>query len=139
LLGWKKRGLGQDQYAGIGGKLEPGETPPEAAIRELHEEIGVEVALQDLEPLGELTFTFPSKPEWDEVARVFLVRKWQGEPCETAEMVPAWFPVAEIPYEKMWHDYSYWLPRAIRGQNITGTYIYASDNKTVQAVQPQHG
>ena len=31
----------------------------------------------------------------------------------------------------MWHDYSFWLPRAIQGQNVSGTFTYASNNKTV--------
>ena len=55
LLDWKKRSLGQAQYAGISGKIEPGESAREAAVRELREEIGVSVALGDLRCLGKLT------------------------------------------------------------------------------------
>lgn len=35
-----------------GGKLEPGEDPEHAALREVHEEIGVCLSLTDLTPLG---------------------------------------------------------------------------------------
>jgi len=135
LLDWKKRSLGQAQYAGIGGKVEPGESTREAAVRELREEIGMHVAPDDLRYLGKLTFIFPCKPEWSQIAHVFLASRWRGQPTETVEMKPAWFPIAEIPYEKMWHDYSYWLPRALEGQDATSTYAYAADNKTVQMVR----
>ena len=135
LLGWKKRGLGQAQYAGIGGKIEPGESAREAAVRELREETGVSVALGDLRCLGKLTFTFPCKPEWSQIAHVFLVSAWQGQASETAEMRPAWFAIDQIPYETMWHDYSFWLSRAIQGQDVTSTFTYAADNKTVQTAR----
>lgn len=35
LLGYKKRGFGVGKYNGFGGKVEPGELPRDAAIREL--------------------------------------------------------------------------------------------------------
>ena len=131
LLGWKKRGIGESLFTGIGGRVELGETALDAAIREVREEIGVEVLHHDLHHLGTLNFRFPAKPEWNEVAQVFLITRWKGEPMETEEIRPAWFPVEQIPYEKMWHDYSFWLPDAIQGQPISATFTYAADNKTV--------
>ena len=41
LLAMKKRGFGSGKYNGIGGKIEKGETPDEAMIRETKEEIKV--------------------------------------------------------------------------------------------------
>lgn len=35
LLGYKKRGIGQGLFNGFGGKVEPGETSAQAALREL--------------------------------------------------------------------------------------------------------
>ncbi len=135
LLGWKKTGLGQGKYAGLGGKVEAGETREVAAIRELHEEAGVIVSPDDLEYLGHLTFLFPSKPEWNERAHVFLVRKWDGEPVETREMRPTWFALDQIPYDEMWDDYRYWLPRALQGRSVTARFVYAQDNETVYTVE----
>ncbi|HBY09281.1 MAG TPA: hypothetical protein DEH22_16440, partial [Chloroflexi bacterium] len=43
LLGYKKIGFGQGKYTGFGGKVEPGETVAEAALRELTEETSVTV------------------------------------------------------------------------------------------------
>ncbi len=40
LLIVKKRGLGQGKVNAPGGRLEPGETPEQAAVRETREEVG---------------------------------------------------------------------------------------------------
>jgi len=42
------------------GKLEQGESPLEAVIRELHEEVGLRVLTQDLQPVGSLYARLPS-------------------------------------------------------------------------------
>ena len=41
LLAMKKRGFGKGKYNGVGGKIENGETPDSAMIRETEEEISV--------------------------------------------------------------------------------------------------
>ena len=41
LLAMKKRGFGEGKYNGVGGKIENGETPEEAMLRETQEEISV--------------------------------------------------------------------------------------------------
>ena len=134
LLGLKKTGLGCGKYVGPGGKVEPGEIPEEAAIREVREEIDISIDSKNLKYVGELTFEFPSKPEWNELAHVFLAREWIGDPVETPELQPFWFSIGEIPYEKMWDDYRFWLPEAIEGQNITARFVYSPDNQTVASM-----
>jgi 8-oxo-dGTP diphosphatase len=56
LLIHKKRGLGKGKINGPGGRLEPGESFAQAAIRETLEETGVSVS--DLEEVAELSFVF---------------------------------------------------------------------------------
>ncbi len=46
-----------------GGKLEPGETPVQAAAREVAEELGVSVAPADLELLGEFEARAANEPD----------------------------------------------------------------------------
>src|SRR5258706_10439473 len=56
LLIRKKRGLGAGKINGPGGRLEPGETPADAALRETQEEVGVvPLAIRER---GELRFQF---------------------------------------------------------------------------------
>ena len=58
-----------------GGKLEAGEGPEEALIRELHEELGIEIAKSDLAPL---TFASHAYPDFHLLMPVYLCRRWQG-------------------------------------------------------------
>ena len=64
LLGFKKEGFGAGKVTGFGGKVEPGETPAAAAIRELEEETGIRVTIDDLQAVGQLEFLFPKRPAW---------------------------------------------------------------------------
>ncbi|MCI0394275.1 MAG: NUDIX domain-containing protein [Chloroflexi bacterium] len=131
LLGHKKTGFGAGRYVGAGGKIEAGETPAEAAARELAEETGVQVLPTTLEPAARLTFLFPARSAWNQVVHVFLVRQWPGEPVESREMKPVWFPASQLPYPLMWPDAPYWLPLLLQGQRLEARFTFADDNESV--------
>ena len=97
LLGMKKARFGAGKYNGFGGKVEEGETIAEATAREMREETGIHVRLEDLERVAHLTFLFPYRPEWEQVVHVYAARTWAGAPQESDEMAPAWFKVEEGP------------------------------------------
>lgn len=124
LLGMKKRGLGQGYWNGFGGKLEGRETPFEAAERELHEESSLFEPL--LEPAGMLYFTFAEEIH-PVRGFVFRVNAFQGEPAESEEMLPQWFPVHAIPYERMWADDIFWLPLLLEGRPFTASFHVETD------------
>jgi len=84
----KKRGLGAGKINGPGGRLEPGETPLQAAIRETEEELLV-TPLQ-LSERGELHFQFTDGLALHCV--VFSAEGCLGEPKETDEAIPHWMP-----------------------------------------------
>ena len=134
LLGLKKEGFGAGKITGFGGKIEHGETPAVAAIRELEEETGIGVTDEDLHAVGQLQFLFPARPDWSQLVHVFVSRRWDGIVREGREMSPVWYPVDEIPFDRMWHDGSYWLPRFLAGERIRGRFVFGEDNEMITEV-----
>ena len=134
LLGFKKSGFGKGKLDGIGGKIEPKETPAQAAVREVAEETGVEIRTQDLIPVGDIRFLFPASREMEHHVFLFLTRRWKGEPKETEEIRPTWVPIAAIPWEKMWTDAVHWLPLVLDGQQVSGEITFNPDNESIAAV-----
>ena len=131
LLGHKKTGLGTGKIVGLGGHVEPGESPAEAAVREVKEESGIHVAVGALSELARVTFLFPARPSWDMDVVVFASAVWSGEPAESEEIRPQWFPVTALPFDRMWEDARHWLPRVLAGERLTATFSYAPDCETV--------
>jgi 8-oxo-dGTP diphosphatase len=60
-----------------GGKIEAGETPEAALVRELAEELGVVVSIAALTPV---TFVSHSYPDFHLLMLLYLCRDWQGMP-----------------------------------------------------------
>jgi 8-oxo-dGTP diphosphatase len=131
LLGHKKTGLGTGKVVGLGGHIEPGESPAEAAAREVKEESGICVTPGTLFAAAHITFLFPAHPSWDMDAVVFTTTGWTGEAAESEEITPQWFPVTALPFDHMWQDAPHWLPRVLSGERLTATFTYADDNEAI--------
>jgi len=76
-----------------GGKVETDEAPEAALIRELREELALEIAEADLKPL---TFASHAYPDFHLLMPVYLCRKWQGSvtPLEGQEIL--WVKPSEL-------------------------------------------
>lgn len=119
----KKRGLGAGKINGPGGRLEPGETPLEAAVRETQEELCVTPT--GLCARGELHFQFVDGLALHCV--VFTADGCLGDPVETDEATPHWMKPEEIPYHDMWEDDVHWLPGMLEGRNFKGYFHFDGD------------
>ncbi len=130
VLAMKKRGFGMNKWNGVGGKVEPGETIEQSAIRETEEEISV--IIKDIVKVAELTFYFSENPDWDKVVYVYFAENWEGEPIESEEMKPQWYTVDSIPYENMWPDDIFWLPEVIKGQKLKASFTLDSHDTILE-------
>jgi 8-oxo-dGTP diphosphatase len=131
LLGYKKTGFGTGKIVALGGHVEPGESAAEAAAREVKEESGIRVAPGSLAAAAHVTFIFPARPSWDMDVEIFTTAQWSGEPSESGEIRPEWFPVAALPFDRMWRDAGQWLPRVLAGERLSATFTYAEDNESI--------
>jgi 8-oxo-dGTP diphosphatase len=132
LLGEKKNGLGEGKVLGIGGKVEPGETVEQAAIREMIEETTIVVDSAELHPIAIIDFIFPHKHQWSMEVHYFSATQWSGKPQETDEINPVWFARDSLPLARMWDDSRYWLPQLLQKERfLRAQFIYSADNQTV--------
>ncbi|AEQ52908.1 (deoxy)nucleoside triphosphate pyrophosphohydrolase [Pelagibacterium halotolerans] len=88
------------QLAGLwefpGGKIEPGETPEAALIRELAEELEIETKEACLAPL---TFASHTYDDWHLMMPLYVCRKWQGTPVANEHSALKWVRPQKL------HDY----------------------------------
>lgn len=90
------RKSGTTKFMLPGGKLEPGESAAEAAVREVAEELGVRLRVEDLALLGEFEADAANEPGHLVRSTVFT---WTGEvtPDAAAEIAELrWASLAEI-------------------------------------------
>lgn len=95
-----------------GGKIESGETPEQALIRELSEELGIDTWASCLAPL---TFASHSYPDFHLLMPLYACRKWQGTPVAREHDALKWvratdlrsypMPPADIPLVAILRDW----------------------------------
>ena len=131
LLGHKKTGIGLGKVLGIGGHLDPGETPLQAIVREFSEETGAQVQPDNLTYVAEMTFRFPNKPNYNMVVHNYIATAYSGTIGETDEIKPFWIAIDQLPYAQMWDDAKIWLARELAGEKLRGAFVFSADNETV--------
>ncbi len=102
-------GYMDDHWAmGAAGHVEPGESVLEAAVREAREELGVDITVDDLQPVCAMHRTgVDSKPVNQRVDFFFECWQWSGEPRVLESDKAAdlrWFALDELPEPVVPHE-----------------------------------
>ncbi len=92
----QKRPEGKE-YAGFwefpGGKIEPNETPEQALVRELKEELDINTVIKALFPIS---FISHARPDKHIVMPLFGIRNWAGLPTPQIQQELAWVRVPRL-------------------------------------------
>jgi 8-oxo-dGTP diphosphatase len=120
LLIHKKRGLGAGKISAPGGRIEAGESPEEAAVRETQEEVCV--VPSPPRRRGHLRFQFTDGYALE--CHVLSSDACTGEARETDEAIPRWTPLDALPFDAMWEDDRLWIPLMLAGRPFRGRFVF---------------
>ena len=124
----KENDMHQGKWNGLGGKLNPGESPEDCVIREVREESGLTIS----EPIlkGFLTFPrFANDEDW--YAFVFVARRIEGQMIDSDEGVLEWIDDEQLLDLDLWEGDLIFFPWLERLGVFSGKFIYR-DGKLVE-------
>lgn len=117
----KANDIHQGKWNGLGGKLNPGESPQECAVREIFEESGLTARNPQLK--GFLTFpAFARDEDW--YVFVFLVEDFEGKLIDSPEGYLKWVDNSELAQLNLWEGDAIFLPWLERRGTFSGKFIY---------------
>ena len=131
LLMNKKTGLGKGKVNAPGGRIEKGETPLAAVIRECQEEVFV----TPINPEKRVQLHFQFTSGHSIYGEAFFTGEWEGEPKESSEADPFWCDVNNLPWDNMWEDDRSWLPLALEGKKIRAYYVFEDDKMLWEKIE----
>lgn len=121
LLKKATRGISKGKWNGLGGKIDPGESPKESAIREVREESGL--IIKDISERGIIYFYVGSEKKPSIKMHLFSATRFTGKLVEGEEGKLKWFDLDAIPYDGMWDDDKFWWPMFLDGMSFRGDFF----------------
>jgi 8-oxo-dGTP diphosphatase len=117
----KQNDIHQDKWNGLGGKLDPGETPEECVIREVREESGLRIRKPVLR--GLLTFPgFDGVEDW--YVYLFEAKHFSGNLIDSDEGFLAWVPDGKVTKLPLWEGDRVFM-KWLRGKKFfSGKFVY---------------
>ncbi len=122
LLKLASRGVSKGKWNGLGGGIEPGETPEESVLREVREESGLRIKKPKFH--GIIKFYAGPADKSPIITYIFSARQYGGRMHSSDEGKLKWFPVDSIPYKKMWNDDLFWWPLMLNGIRFDAKFVF---------------
>ena len=117
----KENDMHAGKWNGLGGKLEPGETPEACATREIWEESGLRV--KNLILRGVITFPgFAADEDW--YTFLFVIDDFEGELIDSPEGTLQWIPDDELINLHLWPGDRIFIPWLDMPGFFSGKFIY---------------
>ena len=117
----KENDMHQGKWNGLGGKLDPGETPEECVIREVREESGLTI----VDPILKGLLTFPKFAEDEDwYAFVYLAREFRGQLIDSNEGVLKWIDDEQLSLLDLWAGDLIFLPWLEHPGFFSGKFVY---------------
>lgn len=123
----KPNDIHEGKWNGLGGKLDPGESPEECVIREIYEESGLQISNPSLR--GILTFPeFSAGEDW--YVFVFVAEKFQGELIESDEGHLEWIADDQLLNLHLWGGDQYFLKWMNENRFFSAKFYYKDGKLT---------
>ncbi|HNT23852.1 MAG TPA: 8-oxo-dGTP diphosphatase [Anaerolineales bacterium] len=117
----KANDMHMGKWNGMGGKLEPGETPEECAMREVFEETGLVVR----NPLFKGMITFPAfSKEEDWYTFVFVMTEFEGQLIDSPEGTLAWIDNEHLLELNLWEGDRVFIPWLDQPGFFSAKFVY---------------
>lgn len=117
----KENDMHQGKWNGLGGKLDPGESPEECVIREVREESGLTINNPRMK--GFLTFPkFANDEDW--YAFIFVASEFKGQLIESEEGILKWIEDDHLLDLDLWEGDLIFLPWLEHPGFFSGKFIY---------------
>lgn len=119
----------EGKWNGLGGKIDPGETPTECVIREVFEESGMTIVPQ---LRGEILFPgFVKQPD-DWYGYIYTATEFTGEPHRSSEGKLVWIPNEELLRLNLFEGDKYIFEWLESGRYFHGILRYDDDEHLVE-------
>lgn len=117
----KKNDIHEGKWNGLGGKMEPGETPEECVIREVREESGLRIDQPELRAI--LTFPqFDGHDDW--VVFLFVADRFSGKLIDSDEGRLQWIDTPRVPELPLWEGDRLFLRWMERKRFFSAKFVY---------------
>lgn len=121
----KENDYHEGKWNGLGGKLEPQESPEDCACREVFEESGLIV--KELQLKGFITFPlFDGKDDW--YVWLYFINKWEGSLKPSPEGELAWIDDDKITGLNLWDGDKIFVEWMFNNKPFSAKFNYENGN-----------